>query len=267
MLSQTDLIVNYSLQLIWISIQLLVAIFLLVKMIKTKTYNYIPLILFFFIGCLRIFSLFPSLLLIFLFLVQFPNILLVVFTKLTFFKYKKSPFKIFLISLIIVRSIDFIIRLNFRISIPMTYSLDESNLIYYYYILISITISFLLSHLWFGIVAVKYYKSIKSVDIVPWIKKRYQIIGIGSLIYTLSLFVYYFIPYNINGASTFPNNIYGFILLGFTICYSLFSFFGWVMPRFLKNFFNKNFEHEIQKEYSENELMDIIDKRFNEDNS
>lgn len=267
MLLQTVVIVNYLLQFVWIVLQLIVAIFLLNKMIKTKTFNLLPLILFFIISSIRIifYSLFPSLLIIFLILIQFPNILLVIFTKLTFFKYKKSPFKIFLIILIIVRSIDFIIRLNFQISIPIITSLDEVNLIYYYYILFSITISFLLSHLWLGIVALKYYYSIKSINIEPWIKKRYQLIGLSSIIYSLSIFIYYFIPYNVVGPWAFPNVIYGYILVGFTIFYSLSAFLGWVMPKRLKKFFNKDFKRPNDKEYSENELLEIINNEISKD--
>lgn len=267
MLLQTVVIVSYLLQLVWIVLQLIVALFLLNKMIKTKIYNLLALILFFIINSIRIifYGLFPSLLIIFLILIQFPNILLVIFTKQTFFKDKKSPFMVFLIILIIVRSIDFIIRLNFQISIPLTTSLDESNLIYYYYILFSITISFLLSHLWLGIVALKYYYSIKSINIEPWIKKRYQLIGLSSIIYSLSIFIYYFVPYNVVGLWAFPNVIYGYIVVGFTIFYSLSAFLGWVMPKSLKKFFNKDFKRPTEKEYSENELMEMINKELIKD--
>jgi len=267
MLLQTLVIINYSFQLVWIVIQLIVAIFLLNKMIKTKAYNILPLSLFFIINSIRIifYGFFPSLLILYLILIQFPNISLLIFTKLTFFKYKKSPFKIFLIILIIVRSIDFIIRLSFQISIPMTTSLDESNLIYYYYILFSITTSFLLSHLWLGIVALKYYYSIISINIEPWIKKRYQLIGLSSIIYSFSIFIYYFIPYNVVGPFSFPNIIYGYILVGFTIFYSLSAFLGWVMPKRLKESFNKDFKRVHDKDYTENELMEMINKELSKD--
>lgn len=248
-------------------LQLIVAIFLLIKMIKTKVYNLLPLILFFLITSLRLifYALVPSLIIITLILNQFPNILLVIFTKLTFFKYKKSPFKIFLITLIIVRSIDFIIRLRFQISIPMTSSLDESNLIYYFYILFSITISFLFSHLWLGIIAMKYYYSLKSINIEPWIKKRYQLIGLSSIIYSLSILIYYFIPYNVVGLYAFPNVIYSYMILGFTIFYSICAFIAWIMPKRLRQFFNKDFKPLSEKEYSESELIEIINRELSRD--
>ncbi|MFW9829240.1 MAG: hypothetical protein ACFFEY_16820 [Candidatus Thorarchaeota archaeon] len=236
-------------------------------MIKTKVYNLLPLILFFLITSLRLifYALVPSLIIITLILNQFPNILLVIFTKLTFFKYKKSPFKIFLITLIIVRSIDFIIRLRFQISIPMTSSLDESNLIYYFYILFSITISFLFSHLWLGIIAMKYYYSLKSINIEPWIKKRYQLIGLSSIIYSLSILIYYFIPYNVVGLYAFPNVIYSYMILGFTIFYSICAFIAWIMPKRLRQFFNKDFKPLSEKEYSESELIEIINRELSRD--
>ena len=269
MLIQIIVVINYSLQGVWIVLQLIVATFLSIKVIKTKRYNIIPLILFFFISSLRIISFFmsPSFLIIFLIMVQFPNILLVIFTKLTFFKHKKSPFKVFLIILIIVRFFDFIIRINFQISIPMTYYLEESNLIFYYYILFSITISFLLSHLWLGITALRYYKIIKSSNIEPWIKLRYGLIGWGSFIYTFSIFLYYLIPYDIIGVFAFPNIVYGYIILGFTVCYSLSMYFAWIMPKCLKNRLNKDFQVIEEKEYEEDELLEIVKKELSERNS
>ncbi|MFX1278000.1 MAG: hypothetical protein ACFFA3_01190 [Promethearchaeota archaeon] len=267
MLLQTVVIINYSFQLVWIVLQLFVATFLLIKMIKTKTYNLLPLILFFLITSLRLvfYALVPSLIIITLFLNQFPNILIVIFTKLTFFKDKKSPFKIFLLILIIVRSIDFIIRLIFQISIPMTTSLEESNLVYYFFILFSITISFLLSHLWLGIIALKYYYYLKYINIEPWVKKRYQLIGLSSIIYSLSIFIYYFIPYNVIGLYEFPNVIYSYIILGFTIFYSICAFIAWIMPKRLKKFYNRGFKRLSEKEYSENELMEVIEKELSKD--
>ena len=266
MFLQTVDIVNYSLQLVWIVLQLSVAIFLLVKMIKTKTYNLVPLILYFMLSSLRALffglSAFRQIVFLIIFLAQFPSILLVIFTKLTFFKYKKSPFKILLIILIAVRSIDFIIRLNFQISIPMTYILDESNLIYYFYILFSITISIIFSHFWLGIVALKYYNSSKSLNIEPWVKKRYQLIGLGSFIYSFSILLYYSIPYNLIVPFSFPYIILSYIILGFTIFYSLCMFIAWIMPKSLKKFFNKDFKRPIDKVYSEKELMEVIDKEL-----
>ena len=264
-LVQIAVIINYSFQLVWIILQLIVAIFLSIKMIKTKRYNLLPLLLFFLLNSFRIiFFLLSSLLIVYLVIIQFGNVLLVIFVKLTFFKGRKSPFTFFLIGLIVVRIFDLFIRLNFQISIPMTYVLDESNLIFYYYILFSITYSFLISHFWLGYVALKYYNSIKSASIEPWIKRRYQIIGLGSLIYGLSIFIYYLIPYNVTGTFSFPNIIYTYTILVFTLYYSLSMFIAWIMPNWLKKRFNKGFKLIKDEEYSENELLDLIQQQLQE---
>ena len=262
-------IINYSLQLTWIVLQLIIAFSLSFKMIQTKRYNLIPLILFFIINSIRFifFVMIPSLILINLILIQFPNILLVIFIKLTFHRHKKSGFKIILISLIIIRTIDCIIRLNFRISVPMSYLLDESLLIYYYYILFSITASFLCSHLWLGLVALRYYTSIKDVNIEPWIKKRYQILGLTSIFYSFTIFIYYLVPYNVIGVFAYPNIILMYIILGVTLFYSIGMFLGWVMPRRLKKYFNKDFSDIAEKEYSEDELMELIKKELDDKGS
>ena len=74
--------------------------------------------------------------------------------------------------------------------------------------------------------------------------------------------LYYFIPYNVPGTFSFPNIIYGYIILAFTIFYSLFMFISWIMPKTLKEFFNKDFKKLTDTEYSENELMEIINKEL-----
>jgi hypothetical protein len=264
-LLQIEILINYSFQLVWIILQLIVAIFLSIKMFKTKRYNLTPLILFFLINSLRlIFYLTPSLFIIFLVIIQFIDVLVVIFVKLTFFKGRKSLFPFFLLGLIIVRFFDFIIRLNFQISVPMTHVLVESNLIFYYYIVFSITYTFLVSHFWLGYVALKYYNSIKSASIEPWIKRRYQIIGFGSLVYGLSIFIIYLIPYDVIGTYSFPNIIYNYITLFFTLYYSLSMFIAWIMPNWLKKKFNKGFELIKDEEYSENELLELIKQQLKE---
>ncbi|MFX1445490.1 MAG: hypothetical protein ACFFHV_18900 [Promethearchaeota archaeon] len=269
MLMQVIEFVDISLNLVWIVLQLIVGAFLSYKMFKTKQYNLIPLILFFVINSVRLFVYqFTPYLIIYLILIQFPNILLLIFIKTTFFKDKKSPFKFFLIILIIVRTIDLLIRLQYGITIPMRYPLRSSHLIFYYYILFSITIAFLLSHLWLGLVSIRYYKSIQSINIEPWIKKRYQIIGIASITYSLSIFLYYFFPYDeaIKLTITHQNPFISLLILlitGFTIFYSLCMFFAWVMPNRLKSHFNKDFQSISDKEFEENELLELIKKELN----
>ena len=269
MLLQIIYIVDLSMQLVWIILQLLVSIFLLVKMFKTKQYNILPLILFFLINSIRLFIyVFTPFILIYLILIQIPNIMLLIFIKTTFYRKRKSPFKFFLIILVIVRSIDFWIRLQYGITVPMRFSLSESHIVFYYYILFSISISFLFSHLWLGIVSIRYYKSIESIEIEPWIKKRYQIIGIASITYSLSIILYYFFPHNVAVELTLtnPNPTLAILFLlttFFTIFYSICMFVAWVMPHKVKAFLNRNFQIISDKEYEENELLELIKKELN----
>ena len=265
MLFQVSIIINYSLQVVWIALQIIVAIFLLFKMLKTKRYNLLPLILFLIFSSVRIIFLVtvPALRPIYLVLVQFPNLLLVIFTKLTFFKYRKSPFTIFVLILIIVRTIDFIIRLNYNITVPMTSELSESNLLYYYYILFSISTSYLLSHGWLGFVSIRYYWTLRSERIAPWIKKRYLLIAISSLIYCLSIFIYYLFPYHNVDIYAYPNIIYSYILVGLTIFYSIGMFIAWIMPQKLKRYFDKDFQLGEEQEFTEEELMERINRERN----
>ncbi|TFG26026.1 MAG: hypothetical protein EU532_10900 [Promethearchaeota archaeon] len=259
MLLQTFEVILLSMQVVWIILQLIVSAFLLVKMFQTKQYNLLPLILFFILNSIRmIIYAFTPYIILYLIIIQIPNILLLIFIKLTFFRNKKSPFKFFLITLILVRSIDLWIRLQYGITIPMREPLDESYLIYYYSILLSISLSFLFSHLWLGIVSIKYYKSLKSIKIEPWIKKRYQIIGIASIIYAFSIFLYYVIPYNFIPGQDLFSIIFVAILTSFVVFYSSAMFIAWVMPTRLKTYFNKDYQIISDKEFEENELLELI---------
>jgi hypothetical protein len=143
--------------------------------------------------------------------------------------------------------------------------LDESNVIYYFFVLFALLISVLCSQLWLGITAIKYYYSIKSLNIEPWIKKRYQLIGLSSIIYSFSIFIYFLFPYSDVDVFTLPYLIYGFIILGFTIFYSLCAFIAWIMPKHLKKYFNKDYKKPIDKEYTEKELMEIIKEELSQE--
>ena len=259
MLFQTFEVIFLFMQLIWIVLQLIVSAFLLIKMFKTRQFNLLPLILFFIINSVRmVVYAFTSFIILYLIMIQVPNILLLIFIQVTFFRNKKSPFKFFLITLIIVRSIDLCIRLQYGITIPMRYPLDESYLIFYYYILFSITLSFLFSHMWLGIISIKYYKSLESIKIESWIKKRYQIIGIASIIYGSSIFLYYLIPYNFVPGPDFLSVLLVAFITSFTIFYSSCMLIAWIMPPRLKAYFNRDYQVLSEKEYEENELLELI---------
>jgi hypothetical protein len=140
----------------------------------------------------------------------------------------------------------------------MTLDLSESNLIYYYYILFSISVSNLISHGWLGYVSIRYYWSLKSEKVAPWIKKRYLLIAISSFIYILNIFLYFLFPYKNVDIYVFPNILISYTLVGIVIFYSFGMFIAWIMPKKLKFYFDRDFQPTEEKEFTEQELMERI---------
>jgi hypothetical protein len=231
-------------------------------MIKLKQFNLFFLALFFFLNPLEI---------IFILIIgssaiinMLSNISLVIFTKYTFFREKKSPFLFLLILLVIVKVSDLIIKLFIPFSIPLNFVLTPSEIPFFYVYLILTSSSVLLSYLWLGLASLKYYKLIKVENIEPWIKKRYQIIGYFSIIISLNSIIYLLIPSNTyDWEAIFPFTL-GLLLTINTTIFSLSNLIAWIMPQRLKNYYNKDYQRIIEEDFSEDELMNTIKRQLEE---
>jgi hypothetical protein len=251
------------LYLIFLGSQFITSIFLLVRMIKLKQPNLLFLMLFFFLNPLEV---------IFILIIgssaiinMLSNISLVIFTKYTFFKERRSPFLFLLTSLVIVKVIDLVLKIFIPFSIPLNFVLNSSEIPFFYLYLIVTSSSILLSYLWLGLSSLKYYKLIKGENIEPWVKKRYQIIGYSSLIITLNSIVYLLFPINTyNWEAIFPFTL-GLLLTINTTIFSISNLVAWIMPKRLKNYLNKGYQRINDEDLSEAELMKIIKKQLDEE--
>ena len=157
--------------------------FLLIRMLQTRLYNLFGLVMFF--------ILFPTNL---LFAIYFDSFLywiivntyysfLALFVKNTFYREQKSYYLFLLCFIIALRLYEFIIRLLFQfesLSIPPT---DPIQLIFFNSVLIAYHLQPILAFLWLAIASLTMYKNLKKIEIKNWIKARYLIIGLSSLIY------------------------------------------------------------------------------------
>ncbi len=258
----SEFVINI-LYLIYLGSQLITSIFLLIRMIKLKQFNLLFLVLFFFLNPLEI---------IFILIIgssaiinMLSNISLVIFTKYTFFKERKSPFLFLLFSLVIVKLSDFILKIFIPISIPLNIVLTPSEIPFFYLFLILTASSVLLSYLWLGLASLKYYKLIKVENIEPWIKKRYQILGYSSIIITLNSIIYLLFPPNTyDWEAIFPFTL-GLLLTINTTIFSLSNLIAWIMPQRLKNYLNKDYQGIVEEDLSEDELMKTIKKQLDEE--
>ena len=260
-----ELIIDW-LYVIYFGSQLITATFLLFRTIRIKQLNLIPLVLFFFLNPLEI-------LLVLLvgtsnIVNMFSNISLVLFTKYTFFRDRKSIFMYLLVSLIIVKVTDFILKLYIPFSLPLRFVVSPSEIPYFYLFLVVSSLSILLSYPWLGLTALRYYHSIKTRDIELWIKIRYKLIGYSSLIITINSVLYLLMPINTYNWEQLNSFIIVLLITIDTTIFSLANLFAWVMPKTLKTFFNRHYQGVKEEDLTEDEIMNKVredlDKKGNE---
>ena len=179
-------------------------------------------------------------------------ILVLVFIKKTFYEEKKSPFALFVICLIIGASMMAIFDLWSKVT--------PSKLLEYIRDL-SFAISLMITFAWLTYASFTSYKGVKTLDIEPHIKKRYQILGVVAFI---NLIPATFLSIEIPLAVTVLPDFSEIVLIGFLISSLLtivFYIMLWFMPTSVKNYFNKGYAPKVKTEeieMSEEELMQSL---------
>ncbi len=105
------------------------------------------------------------------------------------------------------------------------------------------------------------YKKLKSENIRPWIKFRYNAFSIITFIFAFQPFISLFQPLGVPFGSSEP--IGSYIVFGLTASvaafYSIGSLLVWITPRWIKNFLDRKYISQYDDtEYSETELLDLI---------
>jgi len=178
----------------------------------------------------------------------------VIFVRNTFYKEIKSSFLLIIAVLLLLKFFDLIIRLVYGFTVPETNLIPPSEIPYYYGLTITISLQIIISISWLAYASLNMYNEIKNKEIEPWVKKRYAIIGFSSIFFGLNGFILPFIPI---GAGY--NNLFFTILVAITVFIFTFgSLIGWVMPRKLKKYFNRNYKTITDESLSEEELMSKI---------
>jgi amino acid transporter len=171
----------------------------------------------------------------------------VIFTNQTFYKDTKSKANLVL-SIVIILGI---IQIIFHI-------INESSL---YYIRVSLDVPFtFIVFNWLAFSAYRVYKKIKNENIQPWIKVRYKLIIISSFIISFYSIIEFFQPSGISwGDPSHPISVIVFGLISvLAIIFSVGFSFSFLMPKFLKNYFNRNFNSLDETQFSEDELNIIL---------
>ncbi len=258
-LGEQAFLILLILQILYIFPLIIVGIFLSIKVIKMKLNNLIPLIIFFFFNGLEVILLALSVpFIIYHVIVFISNISMIIFVKVMFYKDSKSIFKYVIGMAIVVKIIDFILRSYIPYPLDETMELGLPGMPFYYLNLALTATIVSLTYPWLAYSAFSSYKSLKEKPVNPWIKKRYLIIGIVASITTLESVYYMLIPYtpelldNLQYASMF------LLIASSEAIFSLGNALAWMMPRKLKQYFDRNFKPSEVEVIPEKDLLERI---------
>ncbi|MFX1236838.1 MAG: hypothetical protein ACFFAS_02845 [Promethearchaeota archaeon] len=166
-------------------------------------------------------------------------IIYAIFIKMTFYKDKKGPFYL-IITVIISLSI-----LNFLLLIFAKYLMLLS---------LFSNINYIILHSWLFIISLSAYLKLRSYDsIKPWIRSRYILVIVYSIIGTFSQILFII---NMGERSV---NIMTFGLMISYIIIPLAEFLAWVMPAKFKNWLNRKYVYDEDIELSEEEIMNSFE--------
>ena len=187
---------------------------------------------------------------------KFGFLLAVPFTNITFHKGRKS----FLPILILIFAIGLTIITwyfdSIRYNSEMFYYLSRS----FDFVQFSIIAN------WLAITCYLAYKNIRKLKIAPWIKVRYRLVYISSPLFSLVYLLLIFYPFNLEfGNISTPQSFLIYSITSIiTLAYGLLFTSAWIMPKRLKNYFNRKGDYTAteDKEYSEDELIELIKREL-----
>ncbi|MFX1276801.1 MAG: hypothetical protein ACFFBP_15900 [Promethearchaeota archaeon] len=247
-----------------LTIQLLIGIMLIYKTINSKIRNLLYLALFnltvgisFLLSRLMVYIESELWAPIFQVLTLTSQLLIVTFIQKTFYKQKKSPYKI--VVPLLIGNFFFAFIMQF-----FTRTLTQLTAIALFIYAISYSIDHAISGYWFAYISLKQYSKYRNMNIEPWIKIRYLLSGIVALAYSnlgMPLFLLVIGRFN-------PIYLRFFYDLSFLFrailasSFSLGSLIAWTMPKSFKKFFNKRHFPIEDRDVTEEEIMKEIDHLY-----
>ena len=185
-------------------------------------------------------------------LIAIAFVMCVVFTNLTFHRVRTSSFPFIVLIVTLINSILFFVfnlLRNIADSAPLYYVTIVHDFIYR-----SIIFG------WLGWSSLMAYKKIKDHDIEPWIIARYKIISTVSFLICFERIVRIFQPWYMEFGD--PNHVESYIVFGIisimAIIFAVGFALAWFMPSWFKKILNRGYQSVEDKEYSEEELLNLI---------
>jgi hypothetical protein len=233
-------------------------IFLFIRMNKTQLNNLFGLAMFFIMFGAQFFLGLFNLLVLYAIISESALIFLLIFVKSTFYKESKILFTVTLIFITILKIASTVLRLLFQFKIPPTSTIPQGQIPFYYLLVWIVAVQIIISQFWVSYAELSTYLRIKKYNIEPWIKRRYQILGISSAFFISNGILLPLLP-----LENAYDNIFFIVSVAITIfIFSFGNLIGWIMPKWLKNIFNKNYSITLEKDTTEKELIDNLNREL-----
>jgi len=189
-------------------------------------------------------------------LISIAFVMCAIFTNLTFHKKRSSRFPSLILIVTLINSILFLFFNFLR-------SFADSEPLFYITILHDFVYRSVIFG-WLGWSSLIAYKRVKKQEIEPWIKTRYKIVSTVSFLICFERLVRIFQPWYLDFGD--PSHIVSYIVFGIisimAVIFAVGFALAWFMPGWYKRFLNKGYQSVEDKEYSEEELMNLIRKEL-----
>jgi len=188
-------------------------------------------------------------------------ILIILFTNYTFHKEQKSivfhhkhlSYLPNIVLIVSVFNVFITIILNFFRQINFSPEIHYLRLFYNF-------LTYFIVFIWLGGSSYSAYLNLKNEYMEPWLKVRYKLMTYITIITPFIQLIPLFQPLNVRFGSIEP--LESFIVFGTaaicSVIISIGSIITWLMPNKLKEYINKDFVKLIDKNFSQEELTEII---------
>ncbi|MHA1987879.1 MAG: hypothetical protein ACW98D_14685 [Promethearchaeota archaeon] len=215
---------------------------------QTKKNNLLLLVLFFFMNALTLLFLVFGNLMLYDVNTVITMVIGLIFIDRTFYQDRKSPFKLLLVLTLVLGILTITSFILFEQAI-----IFEKNIAFLLHN-IFVGADFAIFGLWSFIAASGSLKSFSSSDVVePWVKGRYKLVKFYSICIILVGALTLFTP--VEGTVNWAL----LVILVANVLRIAGETLAWIMPKFLKKYFNRGFSStDIIEELSEEEILEAM---------
>ncbi len=171
---------------------------------------------------------------------------LVIFTKLAFYRKKRSMFRVILPVAIGLRVVHFIEMVAHGYTVPSYEALLPSDLPLYYLHVFLVSIQLAIAFAWLAMASYHSYTQTRSESIEPWIWKRFLLVSAGNMIYIFIAFVFFLFPTDGSVYASLQSYVASILAMAGIAGYGIISLVTIWTPDWVKRVLNGKFDRSAQ---------------------